>query len=128
MAEALARERSGGAVDACSAGSHPKPLHPNAVRVMAEEYGVDISGRTSQHLDVVSGQSFDWAITLCDKVREICPEFPGGPVAAHWSLIDPAAGGDDDAASYPAFVDAARQIDTRVEFLLADLADRANAA
>jgi len=33
-AEALARARSAGAVDAYSAGSHPKPLHPNAVRVM----------------------------------------------------------------------------------------------
>ncbi len=32
MAEALVRELSGGAVQAFSAGSHPKPLHPNAVR------------------------------------------------------------------------------------------------
>src|SRR4051794_32276259 len=34
MAEALAEQLSGGAVSAVSAGSHPKPLHPNAVRVM----------------------------------------------------------------------------------------------
>ena len=36
MAEALADHRSAGTVEARSAGSHPKPLHPNAVRVMAE--------------------------------------------------------------------------------------------
>src|SRR5262245_53945351 len=42
MAEALLEHRTGGAVAARSAGSHPKPLHPNAVRVMAER-GVDIS-------------------------------------------------------------------------------------
>ena len=36
IAEALVEHRSAGTVEARSAGSHPKPLHPNAVRVMAE--------------------------------------------------------------------------------------------
>src|SRR5215207_7750819 len=34
IAEALAEQLFAGAVRAASAGSHPKPLHPNAVRVM----------------------------------------------------------------------------------------------
>jgi len=42
MAEAMARQRSGGAIQAFSAGSDPKPLHPNAVRVMRDEHGLDI--------------------------------------------------------------------------------------
>src|SRR4029453_10685051 len=33
MAEALTRDRSGGAVEAYSAGSRPKPLHPTSERV-----------------------------------------------------------------------------------------------
>ena len=41
MAEALARTRSAGRVQARSAGSRPKPLHPNAVRVMREA-GIDV--------------------------------------------------------------------------------------
>src|SRR4029453_6705360 len=45
MAEALAQARSGGRVEARSAGSHPKPLHPNAVRVMRDEHGIDLAGR-----------------------------------------------------------------------------------
>jgi hypothetical protein len=60
-------------------------------------------------------------ITLCDKVKEICPEFPGQPTTAHWSMADPAAEGDDD-TSYPAFVRAADEIDQRVGLLLAQLA------
>jgi DNA-binding transcriptional ArsR family regulator len=44
IAEALVEQRSAGQVEARSAGSHPKPLHPNAVRVMAER-GIDISDR-----------------------------------------------------------------------------------
>jgi protein-tyrosine-phosphatase len=48
---------------------------------------------------------FDRVITLCDKVREICPEFPGAPIAAHWSIADPAAAGATDQATYTAFQD-----------------------
>src|SRR3954454_19700446 len=41
IAESLAEQLSGGIVSAASAGSHPKPLHPNAVRVMRER-GIDL--------------------------------------------------------------------------------------
>ena len=121
MAEALLEHRTGGAIEARSAGSHPKSLHPNAVRVMAER-GIDIAGRRTKHLSRFAGGRFDRVITLCDKVKEICPEFPGHPATAHWSMADPAAGGIDDAASYPAFVETADDIDERVGLLIAQLA------
>ena len=120
IAEALVEHRSAGAVQARSAGSHPKPLHPNAVLVMAER-GVDIAGRPTKSLTRFTRHRFDRVITLCDKVREVCPEFPGGPVAAHWSIADPAASGDSDAATYPAFQAVADDIEGRVALLLADL-------
>ncbi len=75
MAEALLEHRCEHAIAGRSAGSHPKALHPNVVRVMAER-GIDISGRPSKHLDRFARTRFDRVITLCDKVREICPEFP----------------------------------------------------
>jgi ArsR family transcriptional regulator, arsenate/arsenite/antimonite-responsive transcriptional repressor / arsenate reductase (thioredoxin) len=121
IAEALVAHRSAGVVDARSAGSHPKPLHPNAVRVMAER-GIDISGRPTKSLSRFTRTRFDRVITLCDKVREICPQFPGAPIAAHWSIADPAAAADTDEATYPAFRDVADEIDSRVALLLADLA------
>jgi ArsR family transcriptional regulator, arsenate/arsenite/antimonite-responsive transcriptional repressor / arsenate reductase (thioredoxin) len=120
MAEALVEHRSAGAVQSRSAGSHPKPLHPNAVRVMAER-GIDISGRPTKLLARFARHRFDRVITLCDKVREVCPEFPGAPVASHWSLPDPAAAGDSDEATYPAFQAVADEIESRVTLLLADL-------
>jgi len=127
MAEALARDRSGGAVEAYSAGSHPKPLHPNAVRVMRELHGIDLAGNESKHLDVFAEDRFDWVISLCDKVREVCPEFPGHPETIHWSIPDPAAGQADDDASYPAFQQLAAELETRVAFLLPVLAERTDA-
>jgi protein-tyrosine-phosphatase len=120
IAEALVQDRSAGAVEARSAGSHPKPLHPNAVRVMAER-GIDISGRPTKSLARFTRNQFDRVITLCDKVREICPEFPAARTTAHWSIADPAAGDGSDAETYPAFQQVADDIDDRVTLLLADL-------
>ena len=123
MAEALVQHRSAGTVDARSAGSHPKGLHPNAVRVMAER-GIDIAGRPTKSLTTFTRNRFDRVITLCDKVREVCPEFPGEPITAHWSIADPAAAGDTDEATYPAFEHVASEIEGRVAALLTDLGTR----
>ena len=98
-------------------------MHPNAVRVMAER-GIDISDRSTKSLTRFTRSHFDRVITLCDKVREICPEFPGAPITAHWSIADPAAAGAGDKATYPAFQRVADDIDTRVALLLADLSTR----
>ena len=122
MAEAFLRARSGGHAEARSAGSHPKPLHPNAVRVMRQEHGIDLAGHRSKHLRLYARSRFDRVISLCDRVREVCPQFPGRPEAVHWSIADPAAAdGDDDEASYAAFQRTAAELDTRIGFLLAAL-------
>ncbi len=123
IAEALVEHRSAGAVEARSAGSHPKPLHPNAVRVMAER-GVDISDHPTKSLTRFARSRFDRVITLCDKVREICPEFPDSPPVAHWSIADPAAAGDTNETTYLAFQHVADEIEGRVALLLADLPTR----
>jgi ArsR family transcriptional regulator, arsenate/arsenite/antimonite-responsive transcriptional repressor / arsenate reductase (thioredoxin) len=121
MAEALLERCSGHTVKARSAGSHPKPLHPNAVRAMAE-LGLDISGRPTKHFRRFARTRFDHVITLCDKVKEICPEFPGQPTTAHWSTPDPASEGTTDEETYPAFLSVALELEARIGFLLAQIA------
>jgi len=116
MAEAMLDARSDHGVVARSAGSRPKPLHPDAVIVMADR-GIDISDRRSKHLDRFVHSDFDRVITLCDRVREVCPDFPGHPVTAHWSMPDPSAEPDGMAA----FERAADEIDARVALLVATL-------
>jgi len=120
MAEALLQEMSGHTVEARSAGSHPKVLHPNAVRVMAER-GIDISGRPTKHLRRFERMHFDHVITLCDRVREVCPEFPRHPALAHWSIPDPALEAGSDDATYPAFERTAQELESRIGFLLPQL-------
>jgi protein-tyrosine-phosphatase len=117
MAAALCERLSDGAVGAVSAGSHPKPLHPNAVRVMRER-GIDISGRRSKHVSEFVGRRFDYVISLCDRVREVCPEFAGGPELIHWSIPDPAREPRSDGETMPAFERTAAELETRVGFLI----------
>jgi protein-tyrosine-phosphatase len=117
MAEALLEDLAGDAVDPCSGGSHPKSVHPNAVRVMRDR-GIDLSERWSKHLSRFARRRFDYVITLCDRVREVCPEFPGHPERIDWSIADPAFEGNTDDESYPAFERTAAEIETPVRFLL----------
>ena len=120
MAEALLVRMSDGAVDAASAGSNPKPLHPNAVRVM-QKRGIDISGNRTKHLAEFASQRFNVVITLCDRVREVCPEFPSHPDLVHWSVPDPALAGPHDRVTHQAFEQVAAELETRLGFLLARL-------
>ena len=117
IAEALANRRSDGVVSAVSAGSHPKPLHRNAVRVMRER-GIDIAGGRSKHLSEFADERFDYVISLCDRVREVCPEFPGGPAAIHWSIPDPGRDPGTDEETLPAFERTATELSTRIDFLI----------
>lgn len=115
IAEALLRHHAGGHVEVASAGSHPRQqVHPDAVRVLREHYGIDIADRRPRHLDTMVARRFDYVISLCDKVREIFPDFPGHPRLVHWSIPDPAAAAGSD----PVFDHVAAEIDTRIRYLL----------
>ena len=83
-----------------------------------KQRGIDISANRTKHFDELAAQRFDRVITLCDKVREVCPEFPYHPRLVHWSIPDPALEGTNDRASYPAFERTAAQLETRIQFLL----------
>ena len=108
---------SEGAVQSDSAGSNPKALHPNAVRVL-RKYQIDISANRTKHLDEFRSQRFDAVITLCDRVREVCPEFGWSPELVHWSIADPGLDGNNAPTSYPAFERTAAELATRIGFRL----------
>ena len=123
MAEGLLRHRAGARVAAASAGIRPKPVHPHAVAVMRDRYGVDIAGHRPVRVETAARERFDYVISLCDKAREACPEFAGRPGLIHWSLADPAAA-EGGLAGYPAFERTAAELAARIGFLLPVL-DRA---
>ncbi|PRX66240.1 protein-tyrosine-phosphatase [Nonomuraea fuscirosea] len=129
IAEALLRHHAAGLAEAASAGSHPRErLHPDAVRVLRERHGIDVSDQRPRHLDSLAGRRFDYVISLCDKVREVCPSFGPRSRTVHWSIPDPAAPGSsasggsgagrDEEARHLAFDRVVAEIDIRIRHLL----------
>lgn len=41
-------------------------------------------------MNIEIDQEFDYVITVCDQVRQICPIFPGRAQTLHWGIEDPA--------------------------------------
>lgn len=117
MAEAILRREGGGAIEAYSAGSMPTEIHPDAVRVM-RSMDLDISRQYSKHIDLFADRKFDYVITVCDRVREICPLFPDDPGHIHWSIPDPAESHGSEEERYRVFEHTARELTTRIRFLL----------
>jgi arsenate reductase len=117
MAEGLLRYLGDGGVEAFSAGTDPKGLHPLAVKVMAEVQ-IDISEQTSKHVDAFAGQSFDFVITVCDRAKEQCPVWPGAPRRIHWSFDDPAEASGSEAQRLAAFRRVRDEIRQRLRLFL----------
>jgi arsenate reductase (thioredoxin) len=120
MAEGLLRWLGGGVVEVVSAGTQPKPLHPDAVRSM-REIGLDISKQRSKPVDPFLHMPFDYVVTLCDSAQEICPNVPGAAKRIHWSLPDPAAINGPDTVRLQAFREVREQLSVHIEELLADI-------
>ena len=90
MAEALLNHIGAGTFDAFSAGSDPAAeIHPMAVKVL-EAAGFSMVGKKPKPLQEYIHEDFDFIITLCDRMKESCPSFPGQPIFAHWGMPDPA--------------------------------------
>jgi ArsR family transcriptional regulator, arsenate/arsenite/antimonite-responsive transcriptional repressor / arsenate reductase (thioredoxin) len=124
MAEAILRHLAGDEVDVRSAGSTPSGVNPMVISVLAE-LGIETAGLSSKPMEDIAHEPFDYVITLCDIVREQCPDFPGGPDRIHWSLADPAAVEGDRATVRKAFQSTAEELSARIpSFLIAIEADR----
>jgi protein-tyrosine-phosphatase len=117
IAEGLLRAVGGKKAEVFSAGSEPTSVHPLAIKVMANR-GIDLPKQKSKHLQEFIGQKFDYVITVCDRVRENCPVFPGDPEQIHWSFPDPAAVEGSPSVRERAFEETAREMTNRIQYLL----------
>lgn len=117
MAEGILRHLSGGRVEAYSAGSDPTSIHPYAVRALAA-LGIDSGQQQAKHLDTFRGQTFSYIVTVCDRVREVCPTFPDDPDRIHWSVPDPISGEGDAEGQFRVFTLTAQELVTRIRYLL----------
>lgn len=113
MAEALLRELGGEDFEVASAGTDPQPIHP-LTRTVMRELGMDLAGQSPKSLERYLGEAFDFVITVCDKTRDRCPNFPGDNERIHWSFADPAQVGGAPAEQLQAFRQVRNEIRDRL--------------
>lgn len=121
LAEALLNAEGAGRFRAFSAGSRPLgTVHPLARAVLAGA-GIDASVCRSKHWDefgLADAPRMDIIITVCDDAAgETCPIWPGAPVIAHWSIVDPSRTAGTDEEKREAFADAFATVLRRVRAL-----------
>lgn len=104
-------------VEVFSAGSEPTSIHPLAIKTM-NRMGIDLTDQRTKHFNEFLGQHFDYIVTVCDRVREACPVFPGDPEQIHWSFPDPTAIEGDLQTQEKGFHEIARLLKVRIEYLL----------
>ena len=92
MAEGLLRARGGNRYEVFSAGTHPRAVHPLAIKAMAE-LGIDISeqaGHRAKGIETFDHVTpMDLVVTVCDEAAEECPYFPRVRHQEHWGFPDP---------------------------------------
>ncbi|MBS0393552.1 MAG: arsenate reductase ArsC [Proteobacteria bacterium] len=118
LAEAILNHRGNGRFRAFSAGSHPTGrVNPGALELL-QRLKLPTDGLRSKSWDefaVPGAPPLDYIFTVCDNAAgEVCPVWPGQPVAAHWGVPDPAAV-SDPAARSRAFEEAYRLLARRID-------------
>ncbi len=101
--------------EAWSAGAEPTgKVHPMALQVLRDAYGIDASGAESKSWEAVQEVDFDVVITVCGHARDTCPGLPESPaIQAHWGSPDPAEADGHEAEAV--FRQVAAQIHRRLE-------------
>lgn len=112
MAEGLLRHIARDRVEAVSAGTTARGVHPLAVRAMADR-GIDISAQHSKTVEELDGD-FDVVVTVCDTS---CPIPPRHKMLLRWRYPDPSAQGGSDAEQLAAFVKVRDGLEGRVRVL-----------
>ena len=123
LAEVYLNAKSRGRFHAFSAGSHPKgEIHPLTLQTL-QSVRLDTSGLRSKSWDEFAEAGaplMHFVITVCDAAAgEVCPLWPGQPIAAHWSFPDPAAREGTDTERRAIFREVFRQIRNRVDLFIA---------
>ena len=118
MAEAILNHRGGDRFTAFSAGSEPADqIHPLALQTMTNA-GYKVEDQKPKFMREFIDTDLDFIITLCDRMKENCPAFPGKPILAHWGMPDPAEFEGTDEEKIKAFRTTLLEITHRINLCL----------
>jgi len=119
IAEALVNQLGQGRFKGFSAGSHPKgTVHPVAIELLkrANLPTEGLRSKTWGEFSQPHGLRLDFVFTVCDNAAgEICPDWPGHPMTAHWGIPDPAAVEGSESDTWAAFRDTFRTLEGQIK-------------
>ncbi|MDU2243353.1 MAG: arsenate reductase (thioredoxin) [Paenibacillus sp.] len=113
MAEGWAKTFLKDGWEVYSAGIEAHGLNPNAVKAMAE-VDIDISGQTSDLIDMERLNRADMVVTLCGDAADRCPMTPPQVRREHWGFDDPAKATGTDEEKWAVFQRVRDQIGERI--------------
>jgi arsenate reductase (thioredoxin) len=132
MAEAILNAVGAGRFRAYSAGSHPNGKVNAFALAQIRKAGLSTEGYRSKSWDEFAqpdAPKIDFVFTVCsDAAGEVCPVWPGHPIAAHWGVEDPAAFEGTDEQKARLFATIYTQLYSRIRILTSlplDKLDRA---
>ena len=117
MAEGLMRDAVGENFDVLSAGSNPSKVHPAAIKVM-KEWGIDIQNQKSKSVNNFLEENIEIIITVCEKAKQVCPNFPNGRTRIHWDIKDPFHSWDSEERDLSPYRIARNEIKKKINNLL----------
>lgn len=122
LAEALLRKKGRGRFIAHSAGTQPAGHLDERATSLLERLNFSTAGLHSKSWREFSGAEAaaqDFVITLCDKAAgEPCPEWPGHPSSAHWSIPDPALAAGTEIEQANTFRDVFAMLERRISLFV----------
>lgn len=122
MAEAILNRKGNPVFHAYSAGSHPCGIVRPEALTQIELARMPLEGFRSKSWDEFAkpvAPQMDFVFTVCDNAaNEICPMWPGQPMAAHWGVPDPAAVQGTPEQIERAFREAFMILDRRITLFL----------
>ncbi|MGC2420072.1 MAG: arsenate reductase ArsC [Candidatus Acidiferrales bacterium] len=123
MAEAILNHKGRPTFTAYSAGSHPLGfVRPETLKQL-EMAQLPTEGARSKSWDEFAkpgAPQMDFVFTVCDNAaEEVCPVWPGKPMAAHWGIPDPSQATGTPEEIERAFRDAFMALEQRISLLLA---------
>jgi protein-tyrosine-phosphatase len=131
MAEAIINRVGRDRFRGFSAGSQPVGKISPLVLDLLDRHQFATQGLRSKSWDEFAGPDaphMDFVITLCDQAKaEVCPEWPGNPITAHWGIPDPSAVKGTLEERMAAFRNALRALERRIRIfasLRPELLDR----
>lgn len=89
IAEGFGKTYLGDTWNVYSAGIEAHGVNPNAIKAM-NEVNIDITGQTSDIIDLDILNKADLVVTLCGHARDVCPTIPPHVKHEHWGFDDPA--------------------------------------